>query len=573
MINNAPVDEPAFKRVEDHFIQYNQAEDIGASPFEIMTATAFTMFTDAKVKIGVIEVGMGGQLDATNILNNQAVSVISKIGRDHESFLGNTLAEIARHKAGILRPDVPYIVNPENERNVQAVIDDYAKEIGAGPRLYADTQKLRNDFYSKEQWRYFAGPLQAFQRDNAVLAIVAVKKAMEKFGGITDAVILDELKTVRFGSFPGRLQEMHIIPVFGLDRGLGRTIIVDGAHNVDAAKSLDEFVTRKGRKRWMNDNTRPPPTRGWPVTWVLAMTDGKDAEGYLKTLLRPDDKVITTSFGPVDGMPWVQSMNPTALLEVAQRVQPSITGLAIPERSALRALCAARYLTDQDMPIVMTGSLYLMGDLHRELEGKSDRGFWHRHPFEDERAKMRIMLAEEEERIDRFRHMQNTDEVDVTLDVADILSPDTKRQKLKEEIETLQREISLLEIERQKSSSQQPTITSQYTDSTLDGSESRQKYSDLREREARLKDEARTMYGAEGEEMTRQRGPRIHMHFVTNADEGKGERDGQRKAGREEGGEVERAPRIRMHLFDNTKKDNRRMSGRPLVGAGKKFGE
>ncbi|KAH7389541.1 Mur ligase [Phaeosphaeria sp. MPI-PUGE-AT-0046c] len=519
MINHAPVEELDFKKVENHFIQLNQANNVGASPFEIMTATAFTMFNDAKVKVGVIEVGMGGSLDATNILNNQAVSVISKIARDHESFLGNTIADIAKHKAGILRPNVPYIVNPENEANVQAVIDDYAREIGAGPRLYGDTPRLRKDLYSRDDWRFFAEPIQPFQRDNAVLAIVAVKEVMKAFGGITDELIANELGKVRFGRFPGRLQIMQVIPVFGWERNTGRSIIVDGAHNKDAAFALNEFVARKGRKKWKNDIT-PPPAGGWPVTWVLAMTEGKDAEGYLEVLLRPGDKVITTSFGPVDGMPWVQSMEPQALLKIAQKVQPDITGLAIPDRSALRALCAAKFLTNYDYPIVMTGSLYLMGDLHRELEGKSDQGFWHRYPWADEREKMIAMLDEERERISRFKHMQDPDEVEIKLQPSDILSPDRRKHELKAELEALQQELNLLKIENQKAAGQKPIVPGREDADSLGAStvaspDFKKRFTDLRARERRLRDEALT-YGAEGEAMLKRRGPRFHMHFGNN---------------------------------------------------------
>lgn len=565
MINNAPVEEAKFKRVEDHFIQLNQANDIGASPFEIMTATAFTMFTDAKVKVGIVEVGMGGTLDATNILNNQAISVISKIARDHESFLGNTLTEIAKHKAGILRPNVPYIVNPENEANIQAVIDDYAKEIGAGPRLYGDTPKLRKHLYSLEDWQSFARPLRPFQRDNAVLAIVAVKEVMKDLGGITEELIGDELGKKRFSNFPGRLQEISVTPVFGCANNAGRSIIVDGAHNEDAAIELKGFVERKGRKKL--DRRNRPPAGGWPVTWVLAMTEGKDAEAYLKHLLQPGDKVITTSFGPVDGMPWVNSMDPQALFDIAQKVQPDITGLAIPDRSALRALCAAKFLTKDHNPIVMTGSLYLMGDLHRELEGKFDRGFWHRILYADEREKMMIMLDEEKERINRFLHMQDPNQVEVKLQPGDILSSDRRKQHLQAEIQALEQELSLLKIENQKAAGQKPTIPERddsgapvdpaYADPEFKG-----RFKDIRAREKRLRDEALT-YGAEGEEMLRNKGPRIRMHW--------GEKDDGEEADAPKEAIVGRAPKIRMH-FGDQRKDDQRDFRRPSFLAEKKFG-
>ena len=141
-IGNKPVEEALFRKIEKHYIDLNIKKGIKASNFEILTATAFHIFNEEQVQVGVVEVGMGGKLDATNILNNQVISVISKIARDHESFLGSTLQEIAHHKAGILRPHVPYLINPKNEKNVVSVINEYADEIAAGPRLEYDPPHL-----------------------------------------------------------------------------------------------------------------------------------------------------------------------------------------------------------------------------------------------------------------------------------------------------------------------------------------------------------------------------------------------------------------------------------------------
>jgi folylpolyglutamate synthase/dihydrofolate synthase len=410
-IKDKPVEENRFRRVEEHYQELNIKEGINASPFEILTATAFTLFNQAKVDFGVIEVGMGGKLDATNILNNQVISVITKIARDHENFLGSTLEEIAKHKAGILRPNVPYIINPSNELHVQNVIDEYAREIGAGPRLVGDTPKLREKLYSKKEWSFFATRVMPFQRDNAVLAIVAVKEALKSTNQeIKDEMILDELGKKRVTA-PGRLQWMRVEPVFGSQSSLRKAprkeILIDGAHNPDAAKALNEFVW-PARKKWLEVNQREnikPPKGIWNVTWVLAMTEGKDASQFLKTILRAGDNVITTAFGPVDGMPWVKPMDPKALLKAAQSAQRNITGFAMPETGALRALFAAKHLSaasENHNPIVLTGSLYFVGDFHRELAGQNSFNFWKTSMFEDMRAEAETMDREEYQRVTRF---------------------------------------------------------------------------------------------------------------------------------------------------------------------------
>jgi folylpolyglutamate synthase/dihydropteroate synthase len=480
---------------------------------------------------------MGGKLDATNILNNHCVSVIAKIARDHEAFLGNTLSEIAGHKAGILRPNVPYIVNPDNEHQVQNVIDDYAREIGAGPRLSAETPQLRKGLYSTEEWRNFALHLLPFQRDNAAMAIVAVREAMKGLGSISDDMIADEFTKKRWQRLPGRLEQPFVVPVFGSIRTKGRPIIVDGAHNVDAAIAMHNFVKAKGRKQYI-PNT-PAPGDGYPVTWVLAMTDGKDAAGYLKVILKPGDKVITTSFGSVDGMPWVKPMDPEELLKIAQSIQPDITGLAMPKQGALRALTAAKYLSNWEHPIVLTGSLYLVGDFHRELQesyggGKlplNNQVFWSAEQYRNERNVMIAIDREEAERVRRLLRNQDTKILEDMSgnDDADLESPWQKKKKLLAEIEALDRQTTLTTIEQQKAAGQNFSYEEGIDDvefpSQRESKKSRQrdgktgapkpltfrpfpgKYKELRERSKKLKPTLDEVIETE------QEAPKIRMFF------------------------------------------------------------
>ena len=133
MINGKTVDRELFVSTEDKVEKYNKTQGIGASEFELLTATAFTLFSQEKVKIGVVEVGMGGTEDATNILQDPAVTVITKIGEDHQKFLGSTKQEITDHKAGILKPGVPCVVDSTNDQQVIARIQERASACCAGP--------------------------------------------------------------------------------------------------------------------------------------------------------------------------------------------------------------------------------------------------------------------------------------------------------------------------------------------------------------------------------------------------------------------------------------------------------
>ena len=382
--------------METHFIQLNQKEEIKASEFEILTATAFELFNKNKVEVGVVEVGMGGKLDATNILNNQVISVISMIAREHQDFLGNTLEEIAHHKAGILRPNTPYIVNPMNERNVHDVIDRYAEEIGAGPRIFPDTAALRRDLFSSKDWQKFAAPLQPFQRDNAVLAYLAFLRVLEE-GSESTRNSTSLLPHMQHKQIAGRLQSLQVPLVFG--RHGTRHILVDGAHNENAAEALKTYVYHNLQVQSARGHKPPPGPR--PVTWVLAMSDGKDARKFLSRLLRPGDSVVTTTFGPVDGMPWVKPMDPRELLQIAMEAHENITGLHIPTPGTFRALCAAKYLASTD-PIVLTGSLYLVGDFMRERRASADDDTFDTKTIDwEERNRVNTLLSWKFEEQDR----------------------------------------------------------------------------------------------------------------------------------------------------------------------------
>ncbi|CAN9438167.1 unnamed protein product [Alternaria alternata] len=418
-IGNKPVEEALFRKIEKHYIDLNIKKGIKASNFEILTATAFHIFNEEQVQVGVVEVGMGGKLDATNILNNQVISVISKIARDHESFLGSTLQEIAHHKAGILRPHVPYLINPKNEKNVVSVINEYADEIAAGPRLEYDPPGFSKVLFQNKDWL----PAQPVHQENMVIAAMAAKTVMESFGREYTTWNMGRILRKSKVENPGRLESVQVPPIFGQRATVssrmfkGESILVDGAHNPDAARVLSQHVQKfQRRKKIPNEghvNEGRVPRNGWPVTWVLAMTEGKDAHKYLSQILQPGDNVVTTTFGPVDGMPWVK---PTGS-------------------------------QDPDRPIVLTGSLYLVGDLHRERRLRPNKVYWEDPKFEDDRNKIAAMLEEEKHRVNRI--LSDTDTFGLTTDSFDELNRKSgiwgKQMAEREKQRTIQEEIAALD--------------------------------------------------------------------------------------------------------------------------------
>jgi folylpolyglutamate synthase len=308
------------------------------------------------------------------------------------------------------------------------------------------------------------------------LAIVAVKQVAKDLKiDIKPDTILDEMLKARNSKNLGRLQYVKVEPVFGDNKYSGKNIFVDGAHNPDAAVALAEYVDNN--QRTAPRTPESPPKKGLPVTWVLAMTAGKDAAKYLSRLLRPGDNVITTSFGPVDGMPWVKPMDPEDLAREAERSVSGISTLVMPNRGVVRALCAAKYLA-RGQPIVLTGSLYLVGDFYRELRSvgclrpqtvslphsktKTKRKpFWENEEFEADWSAFKRMHKEEQERVNRFLSGQNPH----TVDVDDVMeTPSQRKRRIQAEIAELDREIEQLELEEHKSS--QPSSNEQDDNST-----------------------------------------------------------------------------------------------------------
>lgn len=337
-INEKAVQESVFLEAERLVNNRNKDEGIGASEFELLTATAFEIFAREKIEMGVIEVGLGGRLDATNILENKAVTVVSKMGLDHQSFLGNTLEEIALQKAGIMRPGVPCVLDSTNPPSVRKVVEGHAQNIGTEVTLSSISSSVAKEISEDK--------LEPHQLDNLACAYNAFQIATGDRNPPLDKI----LPAIRKLQWPGRLQSVGI----GAITGRQELTTLDGAHNAQSAAALGAYVDRK---------LRPTSSR---VTWVLAASAGKELDNILKPLVQPGDNVVTTEFGPVDGMPWVQPMT-------AKDILGSISSAGVETSQQHDAgsdvLGALRWATDASGggPLVIAGSLYLVSDVLRLL--------------------------------------------------------------------------------------------------------------------------------------------------------------------------------------------------------------
>ncbi|KFY69951.1 hypothetical protein V499_09603 [Pseudogymnoascus sp. VKM F-103] len=337
-INDKAVQESVFLEAERLVNNRNKDEGIGASEFELLTATAFEIFAREKIEMGVIEVGLGGRLDATNILENKAVTVISKMGLDHQSFLGNTLEEIALQKAGIMRPGVPCVLDSTNPPSVREVVEKHARDIGTKVALSAMGSEVAKEISEAN--------FEPHQLDNLACAYNAFQIATGNPNPPLDQI----LPAVRKLQWPGRLQQIGI----GAITGRQELTTLDGAHNAQSAAALGAFVDRKLRSK----SSR--------VTWVLAASAGKELDNILKPLVQPGDNVVTTEFGAVDGMPWVQPMSSKDILSSI-----SSAGVETSQQhdAGSDVSGALRWAADTAAggPLVIAGSLYLVSDVLRLL--------------------------------------------------------------------------------------------------------------------------------------------------------------------------------------------------------------
>jgi dihydrofolate synthase/folylpolyglutamate synthase len=249
--------------------------DTPISYFEAITAMAFVAFAEHPVDIGIIEVGMGGDWDATNIVQS-AVSVLMPIGLDHMEYLGETIEEIARTKSGIIKPE-SHVVLAAQEPEVARILLEKVVEKSAIPyREGIEFALAKRDIAVGGQLISVRGiygeysdiylPLHgAHQASNAAIAVATV----EAFVGVK----LDE-EVVRFAfakvSSPGRLEILHRDP----------TVIVDAAHNPHGANALSQTLTNEFDFE--------------SIFCVLGILGEKDANGVLKVLEPVVDRLVVT---------------------------------------------------------------------------------------------------------------------------------------------------------------------------------------------------------------------------------------------------------------------------------------
>lgn len=313
--------------------------DVHPTYFEATTAIGFELFRRASVDVAVIEVGLGGRLDATNVLSPVATAITS-IAFDHEQYLGRTLAGIAGEKAGIVKPGVPVVVGPLAPEAL-AAIDKRARDLGAPLTIATDRVSATPAADGRVRLRSAGHDYGAIrlalrgrhQVSNAAVAVALLELVDERGIGVPPDAVVRALESVWW---PGRLDVQRFPD--------GREAVLDAAHNGEGAAALAEYLRGSGGRL--------------PIVFA-AMRD-KDVPTMFGEILPLASVLVLTR---PDTM---RAAEPDTLAAEARRVRPDVEIVIEPSvPSAIRAAW------DRAPRIAIAGSIFLLGEVYKELGGLS----------------------------------------------------------------------------------------------------------------------------------------------------------------------------------------------------------
>ncbi len=338
-INGRPISD------ENVVLSYEAVKSVrhgGREPtfFEFSTAMALYEFGRQKVEWAVIETGMGGRLDATNIIK-PALAVITNISVEHKMYLGNTITQIAAEKGGIIKKYTP-VVTGVKQKSVISVLKTIAGSQSAPFYRFGDAFRVRRNrngtfnYYGIEHiWPNLqTGLMGRYQVDNAAIVLAACEVLNKTRTDLPLETIKDGLMQNRW---PGRLEVVSRSPL----------VILDGAHNFNAARNLARFLSEN--------------LAGRNITLVVGILDDKPYKAMLKSLLPFCSRAILTA-PKID-----RALPPETLLAVAQQIVAETTIVPDVDSAVQHAVETA----SPDDVICIAGSLYVVGEA-KEALGKKD---------------------------------------------------------------------------------------------------------------------------------------------------------------------------------------------------------
>ena len=281
--------------------------------FEITTAAAIIAFNKYPSDVNIIETGLGGRLDATNIIENKKLTIITKIGFDHIEFLGKKIEDIAREKAGIFRKNTPVIIAKQKNKKARKT-------------LLACATKLKTEIIDIENisLNTTLGLSGDHQYENASTAYTAAKI-------ILPLLSLSKTKlALKQTTWPGRVHQIEHGKIINYRKNI---TILDGAHNEDSAYVLDKYLNKKSLGKW---------------NLIIGMLRNRDVKDFVNIFKNHINKVFAITIPDIES-----SYSPDQII-----VKLKKSGLQVlPAKDLENAL----QIADKEVPLLITGSLYLAG--------------------------------------------------------------------------------------------------------------------------------------------------------------------------------------------------------------------
>ena len=327
-LNEKPIKPETLAAILQQIQQAIDPQQESPTQFEVITAAAWLYFAQSQVDIAIMEVGLGGRLDATNVCDRPKVSIITSISKEHWQRLGPTVADIAREKAGILKANCPAVIAqlpPEAEEVVARKIE----ELNC-PAIWVEPAEVLNDDSNRAKYHSIEYPLSLpgeVQLTNSALAIAALKILQQQGWNIPTKAIQQGMEKTRW---LGRLQWTN---------WQDKPLLVDGAHNPAAAVALRTYVDS------LEDRS---------IIWVMGILSTKDHEDIFSALLRPQDELHLV---PV---PDHSTADPKELANLAQQLCPQLSHCKTYTDLFMALDVVWKNRQDDDL-VILCGSLYLIG--------------------------------------------------------------------------------------------------------------------------------------------------------------------------------------------------------------------
>lgn len=317
--------------------------------FEIITCAMFLYYFEEKIDYGVIEVGLGGRMDSTNVIT-PLVSVITSISFDHMGILGDTLEKIAYEKAGIIKEGVPLVLYPQQKES-EEVIKNICKEKNS-PLIYVKEDSVKSteeNLYNVNYQRCIISTLnKEYNIELSLLgihqllncsAVLNVMEQLQSLGtNIEEEHILRGLKNVKW---PGRMEIMKKNPI----------VLIDGAHNIDGIDKLSKNV-----KKYFKYNK---------LILIIGILSDKQVEEMIKTIVPLAHRVIAITPHSY------RAENADKLAEIIKKYNDNYEKIEDYDTAYTKALS---YCEEEDM-ILICGSLYMIGDMRKIINKNCDSDF------------------------------------------------------------------------------------------------------------------------------------------------------------------------------------------------------